>query len=124
MAPERLRAVLRHLLEDASFVDPLADAVVDAVRIGLSEARRMAKTRRKSKIQLPIRLDRLSENEMQVLLLRGEGCGGAEIAERLGISKKTVESHRSNVIKKLRIKGPSFGRWAFRVAAARLLGEI
>ena len=43
----------------------------------------------------------LSPREHDVLVLITEGLGNAEIAERLGISEKTVRNHVSNVFDKL-----------------------
>jgi two-component system response regulator NreC len=47
--------------------------------------------------------DLLSEREQQVFRLLVEGCTTIDIAEILHISSKTVEKHRSNVMKKLDI---------------------
>lgn len=44
----------------------------------------------------------LSEREVDVLRLLAEGLRLKEIANRLNISAKTVESHRANLLKKLR----------------------
>jgi two-component system response regulator NreC len=46
-------------------------------------------------------LDSLTKRERQVLKLIGEGYKNREIAEYLGISLKTVEKHRANLMKKL-----------------------
>jgi len=43
----------------------------------------------------------LSPREREVLSLLAEGCGNAEIAERLSISEKTVRNHVSNLFDKL-----------------------
>jgi pimeloyl-ACP methyl ester carboxylesterase/DNA-binding CsgD family transcriptional regulator len=45
--------------------------------------------------------DALSDRERQVLALMGDGLSNAEIAERLGISDKTVRNHTSNIFDKL-----------------------
>ncbi len=45
---------------------------------------------------------RLSAREYEVLRLAGEGMQPQQISERLGISAKTVETHRFNIRKKLR----------------------
>jgi DNA-binding NarL/FixJ family response regulator len=44
----------------------------------------------------------LTEREQQVLKHIWEGLGNREIGEELQISQKTVEAHRSNMMKKLR----------------------
>jgi DNA-binding NarL/FixJ family response regulator/two-component sensor histidine kinase len=46
----------------------------------------------------------LTEREREVLRLVAEGLTSAEIGERLSISRRTVEKHRSNLMKKLGIK--------------------
>ena len=48
----------------------------------------------------------LSRREQQVLRLLAEGLTPAAIAERLFISRKTVENHRTNLLHKLGIKNP------------------
>ena len=45
---------------------------------------------------------RLSNREYEVLRLAGEGMQPQHISERLGISAKTVETHRFNIRKKLK----------------------
>lgn len=48
----------------------------------------------------------LTRREQQVLRLLAEGMSPAAIAERLFISRKTVENHRTNLLGKLGIKNP------------------
>ncbi|MGD8369294.1 MAG: response regulator transcription factor [Desulfobacterales bacterium] len=47
------------------------------------------------------RWDSLTQREKEVLKLIGEGYKNAEIADYLFISPKTVDKHRSNIMKKL-----------------------
>jgi DNA-binding NarL/FixJ family response regulator len=49
----------------------------------------------------------LSDREIEVLELIGKGEGTIEIADRLHISAKTVESHRANIKSKLNLKSAS-----------------
>jgi DNA-binding NarL/FixJ family response regulator len=49
-------------------------------------------------------LGRLSAREREVLQLIAEGRTGAEIAERLALSPKTVETYRARLIEKLGIR--------------------
>jgi DNA-binding CsgD family transcriptional regulator len=51
--------------------------------------------------------DMLTARERQVLQLAAEGHSNAEIAERLSIGVRTVETHRSNVLHKLSLKNQS-----------------
>jgi DNA-binding CsgD family transcriptional regulator len=46
----------------------------------------------------------LGEREKQVLAAMAEGLNSAEIAERLEISKNTVDNHRKNILKKTKSK--------------------
>ncbi len=48
-------------------------------------------------------VDRLSNRELQVLHLIGEGMGTREVAQSLHLSIKTVESHRRRIKRKLNI---------------------
>jgi DNA-binding NarL/FixJ family response regulator len=49
-------------------------------------------------------VDRLSDRELQVLRLIGQGKATKEIAEALHLSVKTVESYRANIKEKLELK--------------------
>ena len=52
-------------------------------------------------------LPSLTDREFQVLQLIGEAKSNREIAERLHLSHKTVETHRLNVMRKLKLKTPA-----------------
>ena len=59
--------------------------------------------------------DSLSTRERQVLQLIGEGKSAREAAQRLGVSVKTLESHRTRLMHKLDIhKTASLVRYAIR----------
>jgi DNA-binding NarL/FixJ family response regulator len=49
-------------------------------------------------------LSRLSQREREVLQLLAEGRTGAQIAERLSLSQKTVETYRARLVEKLGIR--------------------
>lgn len=49
-------------------------------------------------------INTLTEREMQIINLIKEGLSSKEIATNLNISLKTVEVHRHNILKKLKIK--------------------
>jgi len=53
------------------------------------------------------RFDSLSGREREVLQLLAEGNSNAEMARRLFISSRTVETHRANVMKKLALSNQS-----------------
>jgi len=48
---------------------------------------------------------RLTDREREVLQLTAEGMTGPEIAVSLGISPRTAETHRANILKKLQLRG-------------------
>jgi DNA-binding NarL/FixJ family response regulator len=45
--------------------------------------------------------DKLTDRELEVVKLIAEAHTNKQIAEILGLSEKTVESHRSNILNKL-----------------------
>lgn len=49
-------------------------------------------------------LNQLSEREIEVINLIRDGLSSKEIASRLSIAIKTVEVHRHNILKKLKVK--------------------
>jgi DNA-binding NarL/FixJ family response regulator len=49
-------------------------------------------------------LAKLSQREREVLQLLAEGHTGAQIAERLSLSQKTVETYRARLVEKLGIR--------------------
>jgi DNA-binding NarL/FixJ family response regulator len=51
--------------------------------------------------------DDLSTREMEVLKLIGEAKSNDEIAEQLSISKRTVETHKQHLLKKIGVKNTS-----------------
>jgi DNA-binding NarL/FixJ family response regulator len=60
-------------------------------------------------------LERLSDREFEVFQLIGLGHGTRQVAERLHLSVKTVEVHRSNIKIKLKLRsGTELVRYAIR----------
>jgi two-component system, NarL family, response regulator NreC len=47
----------------------------------------------------------LTARERQVLILAAQGLGNIEIGDRLAISPRTAETHRTNLLRKLGLKG-------------------
>jgi len=98
----QLLTALRAIREGKSYLSPeIAGRVVDAVvrpDRGTSSA-----------------LGALSGREREVLQLIGEGLSSKEIAESLGVSARTIEAHRANVMEKLGIhKVAGLVRFAIR----------
>lgn len=52
-------------------------------------------------------ISRLSDRELEVFWLIGEGVGATEIANRLHLSVKTIETHRDRIKKKLGLDSAS-----------------
>jgi DNA-binding NarL/FixJ family response regulator len=52
-------------------------------------------------------VDRLSDRELEVFTLIGKGCGAAEIADKLGLSVKTVNAYRDHIKDKLSLTSAS-----------------
>ncbi len=50
------------------------------------------------------RYETLTDREREVLHLAAEGLTNAEVAERLSISPRTVETHRGNMMRKLKLE--------------------
>jgi DNA-binding NarL/FixJ family response regulator len=51
----------------------------------------------------PSELDKLTTREREVLQLIAEGNSSAEVAQRLYISVRTIDTHRHNIMEKLEI---------------------
>ncbi|AKH44268.1 RNA polymerase sigma factor (sigma-70 family) [Altererythrobacter atlanticus] len=66
-----------------------------------AEAEQLAETYR-FEIEARQLLSKLSGRQLEVLRLLSEGCSNKEIARVLGISPRTVEIHRANMMAKLR----------------------
>ncbi|MHC4158467.1 MAG: response regulator [Planctomycetota bacterium] len=48
-------------------------------------------------------IDRLSDRELEVFRLIGQGCGTRQIAEKLHLSVKTIETYRAHIKEKLNL---------------------
>jgi DNA-binding NarL/FixJ family response regulator len=95
-------------------------AAVDAVRAGGSYLsggvrQRMTEVLAGEAAPAPDGLSLLTEREREVLALIAEGRSSREIAAGLGVSLKTVDSHRTNLMEKLDIhKVAGLVRFAIR----------
>jgi len=93
-------AVRRVAEGDAVFSPRLAGFVIDAFSASISEP-------------VDPELDQLSPREQEVMRLLARGYAYKEIARRLTISIKTVETHASNVLRKLQLSNRhELSRWA------------
>ena len=93
-------AVLRVAEGDAVFSPRLAGFVLDAFRAG-------------ERTHSDTDLDELTAREREVLQLIARGYRYKEIASRLHLSVKTIESHVTNVLRKLQLTNRhELTRWA------------
>lgn len=76
---------------------------------------------KRAKGMVPAEEAELTAREQEVLNLVGQGYTSAQIAERLFISVRTVETHRSNLTKKLGLRSQAE---MVRIALRRELGAI
>ena len=92
-----------YIMKDAA-VDTLLDAIrtVAAGGVHLSEAMRPRLLDAEGSVhESPV--DRLTDRELQVLRLVGRGATTRDIAETLGVSIKTIETHRHRIKEKLQL---------------------
>lgn len=101
-----------------------SEELIDAVRavaagrhfLGTEVADRAAQMFARQAQRLPPDpFDSLTPRERQVLQLLAEGLSYADAAERLGVSARTVETHRTNLARKLELRSPAeLTRYAIR----------
>jgi DNA-binding NarL/FixJ family response regulator len=117
--------VLREVRPTAPFIivtgNLIASQVGAAIRAGAEDV--ILKTNMRgleasitNALSARFRLHALTDRQIQVLKLVAEGHRTREVAKRLGLSIKTIESHRSEIMKRLRIHDVvSLVRFAIRV---------
>jgi DNA-binding NarL/FixJ family response regulator len=93
VAPAELRAAIAAVHEGREY---FSARVTHQLGVGLREE--IDREQRKG------RLDSLTAREVEVLLMVAQGMTNRGIAETLGISPRTVETHRERVMAKLRIR--------------------
>ena len=100
-APEELEQALRLVARGGTFLSPqVTGVVVEQLRRGVKDSQEIA----------------LSERQREVLQLIAEGHSTRDIAEKLHISVKTVETHRSQVMQKLDVHDiAGLTRYAMRI---------
>jgi RNA polymerase sigma factor (sigma-70 family) len=104
ISPEELVAAIHRVADgDAVFSPWLAGYVLDA----------FAGTAGESTARIDPELDSLTAREQEVLLLIARGYTYKEIASRLHLSVKTIETHVSSVLRKLQLSNRNeLTRWA------------
>ena len=81
-------------IDEQTLIDTLQRAV--RAHIGSRERQEITQQARQ-------RLARLSERELEVLKLMVEGYTSKQIAKQLGVSPRTVETHRAHLMEKLEV---------------------
>jgi two-component system response regulator FixJ len=74
--------------------------LLDSIRLAL-EREDQSRARAARRADARARLAQLTERERQVLALVVEGSLSKQVAARLGISTRTVETHRANIMRKV-----------------------
>jgi DNA-binding NarL/FixJ family response regulator len=93
-APERLIQGMDTVLEGEYFMDSsVSHKVVEKL---------MQFPKKEAKITNAI-YDTLTSREQEIMVLLAEGLSSKEIAEKLFISPKTVDNHRTNILRKLNL---------------------
>jgi DNA-binding NarL/FixJ family response regulator len=91
-APERLLAAIERVLDGEIYLsDAMASRVVAQFVTGSTEAPQSS-------------VESLSDRELEVYEMIGNGLGTRDIARNLHLSVKTIETHRENIKRKLRLR--------------------
>lgn len=107
-ASEQLLTALRRVLSGGVYVSEAVGAGMIA-RFTAGGARQVSDP-----------IERLSNRELQIIKLIGQGNGTREIANSLNLSVKTIESHRQRIKKKLNIQtSPKLVQYAVNLIAAQ-----
>lgn len=106
--PERLAAAIRTVLSGQIAVSPRMSAkILESVAAPSGKVGGGLESK-------------LSDRELEVMRLFGEGWSTEEIANRLHLSPKTVDVHRAHIKEKLDLKTtPEFTRFAIKWVAAQ-----
>lgn len=91
---EELATAIRAVSKGGKFFSPRVSEIMVQAYVKKAEARE----ERESKDELP-----LTKRELEILELVAEGLNNQQMAERLFISTRTVETHRMNIMQKLDI---------------------
>jgi DNA-binding NarL/FixJ family response regulator len=93
-AAEKLLQGMEHVLKGDYFMDTSVSQQVVKKLVGLAP---------KETLTTGSNYDTLTSREQEVMVLLAEGLSVSQVAEKLFISPKTVENHRSNIMRKLGI---------------------
>ncbi len=93
-APERLHEAIRSVAAGKTYLGDQAEAAVIDEYLG------RLSTRRPGKSSVPAARQILSNREREILQLIAEEMSTKQVAEALGLSAKTVEAHRRNIMQK------------------------
>lgn len=103
---------------DVYMVKPFEpEELVAQVESSLKQAKRLmrqptAKTSESPKIQVPQNVE-LTPTELKVVQLLAQGMANKDIADKLNVSQRTIESHVSNMLNKTNLKNRTeLARWA------------
>ena len=98
---QRLIAAIRHVLSGQIYLsDEISTRLLDSLS-----------SKHQARTVSPI--EQLTDRELEVFNLIGQARETKEISRRLGMSAKTVEAHRANIKRKLKLKsGPELTRHA------------
>lgn len=108
-AERALRAGARGYVMKQERVDQLLEAIGRVLGGGIYVSAKLAEKMVDQFVGGPreaigLAVDRLTDRELQVFRLIGQGLGTRLIAENLGLSRKTIESHREHIKEKLRLR--------------------
>ena len=107
-AAEHLVGAIRRVLGGGLYV---SDAVASRMLQGVVGTR--------AKMDGPL-IERLTDRELEILEMIGNGVATKNIADRLAISTRTVEAHRAHIKEKLGISdGPALVRYAVQWVDSR-----
>jgi DNA-binding NarL/FixJ family response regulator len=83
---ETLQTAIRTILNGATFFSPAIHAIL-----------------KRTATAPPPSVSNLTDRELEILRLVAQGLLNKEIADRLGVSIKTVDNHRTNLMRKLNV---------------------
>ena len=107
-AAEHLVGAIRRVLDGGLYV---SDAVASRMLQGVVGTR--------TRVEGPT-IERLTDRELEILEMIGNGVATKNIADRLTISARTVEAHRAHIKEKLGISdGPTLVRYAVQWVESR-----